>query len=70
MFADQTAEDLPALDAGGDIDGAGRAARRDLHHLDPRSREHGVERLGELPGPVADQEPRLAGTAWPPMQLA
>ena len=34
-----------------------RAARRDLHHLDTRPGQDGVERRGELPGPVPDQEP-------------
>ena len=37
------------------------AARRDLHHLDPSTRQHRIERLGELPGPVPDQEPKPAG---------
>jgi hypothetical protein len=34
-----------------------RAARRDLHHLDPGVCQHRVERAGELPGAVPDQEP-------------
>jgi hypothetical protein len=34
--------------------------RRDLHHLDPGASEHRVEGVGELPGPVADQEPELS----------
>jgi hypothetical protein len=38
-----------------------RAARRDLHHLDPGTGQHSVEHLGELPGPVPDQEPEPAG---------
>jgi hypothetical protein len=29
----------------------------DLDHLDPRVRQHRVERRPELPGPVADEEP-------------
>ena len=38
-----------------------RAPRRDLHHLDPRPGQHRVKRLGELPGPVPDQEPEPDG---------
>ncbi len=38
-----------------------RAPGRDLHRLDPRGREHRVERTGELPGPVPDQEPEPGG---------
>lgn len=38
-----------------------RAARRDLHHLDPGAYQHRVKRLGELPGPVPDQEPEPGG---------
>src|SRR5215468_146142 len=38
-----------------------RAARRYLHYLDPSTGQHSVERLGELPGPVADQEPEARG---------
>jgi len=38
--------------------------RRDLHHFDPGSGQHRVERLGELTGPVADQEPE-PGSAFP-----
>jgi hypothetical protein len=38
------------------------AARRDPHHLDPGAGKHRVESLGELPGPVTDQEPKLAST--------
>jgi len=34
-----------------------RAARRDLHHLGPSVGQERVEGCGELPGPVADQEP-------------
>src|SRR5262249_23439894 len=33
------------------------AARQDLHHFDPGTGQHRVERLGELPGPIPDQEP-------------
>ena len=36
------------------------AARRDVHHLDPRRGEHRVECLSELPGPVLDQDPEPA----------
>jgi hypothetical protein len=42
-----------------------RAARRDLHHLDPRGGQHRVERLSELTGPARpgpDQEPEPAGS--------
>ena len=39
-----------------------RAARRDLHHLDPGSRQHSAGRLGDLPGPVPDQEPEPGRT--------
>jgi hypothetical protein len=38
-----------------------RAARRDLHHLDTGSRQHRVERLGELARPVPDHEPEASG---------
>jgi hypothetical protein len=37
------------------------AARRDLHGLDPGPGQHCVERFGELPCPVADQEPEAGG---------
>jgi hypothetical protein len=37
------------------------APGRDLHRLDARAREDRVERCGELPGPVADQEPGVRG---------
>jgi hypothetical protein len=37
-----------------------RAARRDFQHLDSCAGEDLVERLGELPGPAADQEPEPA----------
>jgi hypothetical protein len=33
-----------------------RAAGRDLHDLDASVGQHRVERRGELPGPVPDQE--------------
>jgi hypothetical protein len=39
-----------------------RTPRRNLHHLDPRARKHRVERLGELPSPIANQEPEPAST--------
>ena len=38
-----------------------RAAGRDLHGLDTGLSQDGVERCGELPGPVADQEPEVRG---------
>jgi len=38
-----------------------RAPGRDLHHLDPGISQHRIERAGELPGPVADQEPEACG---------
>src|SRR5205085_346093 len=38
-----------------------RVAGRDLHHLDPGIGQDCVKRLGELPGPVADQEPEARG---------
>ena len=38
-----------------------RATGRDLHRFDARAREDRVERCGELPGPVADQEPEVRG---------
>ena len=34
---------------------------RDLHGLDARADQNRVERRGELPGPVADQEPEACG---------
>jgi hypothetical protein len=34
-----------------------RAAGRDLHDVDARSGQHGVERRAELSGPIADEEP-------------
>jgi hypothetical protein len=37
------------------------AARRDLHGLDTGAGQHCVERFGELPGPVPDQEPEAGG---------
>jgi hypothetical protein len=36
-----------------------RAARRDLHGLDADAGQDRVERLGDLPGPVTDQEPEV-----------
>ena len=38
-----------------------RTPRRDLDHLDARVRQDRVERRRELPGPVADQEPKPGG---------
>jgi len=38
-----------------------RAARRDLHGFDTGAGQDCVERFGELPGPVADQEPEVRG---------
>jgi hypothetical protein len=38
-----------------------RAARRDLHDVDPRAGQDGVERGGELAGAVADEEPDGGG---------
>ena len=38
-----------------------RTPRRDLHHLDARVRQDRVERRRELPGPIADQEPKPSG---------
>ena len=38
-----------------------RAARRDLHGLDTGAGQDRVKRCGELPGPVADQEPQVRG---------
>jgi hypothetical protein len=54
------------LGAGGTYPALGisvrsRAARRDLHHLDPGTRQHRAECAGELPGPVPDQEPEPGG---------
>jgi hypothetical protein len=37
------------------------AAGRDLHDLDAGIGQDGVKRRGELPGPVADQEPEVRG---------
>ena len=37
------------------------AAGRDLHDLDTSIGQDFVKRLGELPGPVADQEPEARG---------
>jgi hypothetical protein len=39
-----------------------RAARRDLHDLNAGIGQDGVERRGELPGPVPDQEPEARGS--------
>jgi hypothetical protein len=38
-----------------------RTPRRDLDHLDARARQGGVERGRELPGAVADEEPKPGG---------
>jgi len=38
-----------------------RTPRRDLHGLDAGIGQHRIERAGELPGPVADQEPEAGG---------
>jgi hypothetical protein len=38
-----------------------RAPGRDLHRLDARAGQDRVEGRGELPGPVADQEPEARG---------
>ena len=38
-----------------------RTPRRDLHHLDTGASQRRIERAGELPGPVADQEPEVRG---------
>src|SRR5712692_7882458 len=38
-----------------------RAARRDLRYFDAGCGQDRVERCGELPGPVADQEPESGG---------
>jgi hypothetical protein len=38
-----------------------RTPRRDLHHLDPGTSQHRIERAGELTGPVPDQEPKPRG---------
>jgi hypothetical protein len=37
-----------------------------FHHLDPGTGQHRVERLGELPGPVADQEPEVGAARQRP----
>ena len=37
------------------------AARRDLHYFDAGCGQDRVERCGELPGPVTDQEPEPRG---------
>jgi hypothetical protein len=39
-----------------------RAAGRDLHRLDTSPGQDRVNRRGELPGPVPDQEPEAGGT--------
>src|SRR5215470_19808728 len=41
------------------------AARQGLHHFDPGTGQHRVERLGELPGPIPDQEPETGSTRGP-----
>ena len=33
----------------------------DLHYLHPGAGKYRVERLGELPGPITDQEPEVRG---------
>ena len=38
-----------------------RTPRRDLDHLDARIRQHRVERVCELSGPIANQEPEPLG---------
>ena len=38
-----------------------RAAGRDLHGFDAGVGQDRIERCGELPGPVADQEPEVRG---------
>ena len=38
-----------------------RTPRRDLHHLDPGIGQDRIERLGELPRSVTDQEPEIRG---------
>jgi len=38
-----------------------RTSGRDLHGLDAGGGQNRVERIGELPGPVADQEPEVRG---------
>ena len=38
-----------------------RTPRRDLEHLDARARQDRVERRGELPSAVADEEPEPVG---------
>ena len=38
-----------------------RAPRRDHYRSDPGTGQDGVERVGELPGPVADQEAEVRG---------
>src|SRR6476660_9484488 len=35
--------------------------RRDLDHFDARARQRQVQRCGELPGPIADEEPKSGG---------
>jgi hypothetical protein len=39
-----------------------RASRWDLHGVDPRTGQDGVERRGELTGPVADEEAECGGS--------
>ena len=38
-----------------------RTPQRDLHRFDPGASQHRIERAGELPGPVPDQEPEPRG---------
>ncbi|SFR29179.1 hypothetical protein SAMN04488564_117103 [Lentzea waywayandensis] len=38
-----------------------RTPRRDLHDIDPSVRENGIERSGELAGPVTNQKSKLVG---------
>ena len=45
--------------------GVPRAARQDIHHLDPGPGQHSVERISELPGPVPDEEPEAVGPLIP-----
>ena len=51
-----------------------RAARRDLHSLNPGVGQDRVKRRGELPGPVPDQEPEVRSPItqilWVPITLS
>jgi hypothetical protein len=40
-------------------------AGRELHDVDACIDQHGVERRGELSGPIADEEPELEATCSP-----